>query len=332
MPTVNRKATDDDHTQSVIFEKSAGWNEADARQWCKDHDYYTDGLDENEGQYRWRQYDPEPDKFRYRNQVIEEKDGKASIILILGYRKGRNLGGSDIEQRAFPFQEVRVAREDGQPARIEGHAAVFDQLSDDMGFRERVRPGAFTKTIREADVRALWNHNSDLVLGRTKNKTLSLAEDKRGLAISVTPPDTSWGRDAVISIERGDVDQMSFAFRSIRDEWNTEDGLLTRSLIEVSLFDVSPVTYPAYPQTDVAVRQLLQRAGIDFGALSLAISRSRSGGLTGADRALVAHTVQFLDGLIPAAPLQVEHPAEGEQERARARLIFLKRQLDLAEI
>lgn len=104
---------------------------------------------------------------------------------------------------------------------------------------------------------ALWNHNSDLILGRMSNKTLTLAEDETGLAIEFQPPDTQMGQDAVTIIERGDVYQMSFAFRTIKDLWHTEDGMQVRELLEVQLFDVSPVTYPAYPQTDVNVRGLV---------------------------------------------------------------------------
>jgi len=81
MPTVGRKAPNKTHTQSVVFWKDAGWTETTSRKWCEDHDYYTDGLDENDSQYRWRQYDPEEDRFRYRNQEIEPD----SITLVLGF-------------------------------------------------------------------------------------------------------------------------------------------------------------------------------------------------------------------------------------------------------
>ena len=106
------------------------------------------------------------------------------------------------------------------------------------------------------DVRALWNHDPNHVLGRTKNGSLSLVEDAVGLAVSIRPPETQMARDALVLIERGDVSQMSFGFRTLSDRWHLEKGEEIRELVEVKLFDVSPVTFPAYPQTDVALRSL----------------------------------------------------------------------------
>lgn len=164
------------------------------------------------------------------------------------------------ERRAFVASELRA--KSGVDMVIVGHAAVFNALSDDLGgFRERIRPGAFAETIKTADVRALWNHDANFVLARTKNKTLHLKEDSTGLAIEANLADTSFSRDLFKSIERGDVDQMSFGFQVLPNgqSWRMEDGGLVRELIKVELFDVSPVTYPAYPQTDVALRFLAQQ-------------------------------------------------------------------------
>jgi len=162
------------------------------------------------------------------------------------------------ERRVFPI-ELR-AKDDGSNT-IFGYASVFDQWSEDLGgFKERVRPGAFTKTIEESDVRALFNHDPNYVLGRNKAGTLKLEEDKKGLAIEVDPPDTQWARDLTTSIKRGDITQMSFGFQTVKDEWDNEDkSAVTRDLVEVRLYDVSPVTYPAYPQTTVAVRDLVSQ-------------------------------------------------------------------------
>lgn len=168
--------------------------------------------------------------------------------------KGSDMG--DIERRFITVQEFRAAKEEGKPTKLVGYAARFNSLSEDLGgFREKIAPGAFKKTIKSADVRALWNHNADYVLGRTKSKTLTLQEDEEGLMMEVEPPDTQWARDLMVSIERGDVTQMSFGFRTISDKWeHTEGEPDLRTLEEVELFDVSPVTYPAYPETNVAVR------------------------------------------------------------------------------
>lgn len=166
----------------------------------------------------------------------------------------------DIERRHFILDEVRVeTREDGK-RRIVGHAAVFNQLSEDLGgFREQIAPGAFAEAIKSDDVRALYNHNPDHILGRNMADTLKLAEDARGLAIEIDPPDTQIARDLLVSMERGDINQMSFGF-SVRpngQNWAVaDDGQMIRTLTRVRLYDVSPVTFPAYPQTDVAVRAL----------------------------------------------------------------------------
>jgi len=162
--------------------------------------------------------------------------------------------GLAIERRAFSLEQLEVRKQDDTPT-ITGYAAMFNQLSEPLGgFREVIRPGAFRNSLKYADVRALWNHDPNYVLGRTKSGTLKLAEDEHGLAIEIIPPDTTWARDLLESIRRGDVDQMSFGFRTIKDSWVTTNGETLRELLEVELFDVSPVTFPAYPQTSVQVR------------------------------------------------------------------------------
>ncbi len=164
----------------------------------------------------------------------------------------------ELERRSWNTAELRAEPpEGGGLPVIVGRAAVFDALSEDLGgFRERVAPGAFAATIAEDDIRALINHSPDYVLGRNRAGTLKLAEDEEGLSVRITPPDTSYARDLAASIGRGDMSGMSFGFRTITDEWNIEDGETVRTLKAVRLFDVSAVTFPAYPRTDVAVRAL----------------------------------------------------------------------------
>lgn len=168
----------------------------------------------------------------------------------------------ELERRYIPPTEIRITREADLAPRIVGHAAVFNQLSEDLGgFREQIAPGAFTEALEKDDVRALFNHNPDHVLGRNRAGTLKLAEDTRGLAVDINPPDTSAAADLLALLERGDVTQMSFGF-SIRpngENWaKNDEGLWIRTITRVRLFDVSPVTYPAYPTTDVAIRSLDQ--------------------------------------------------------------------------
>ena len=168
---------------------------------------------------------------------------------------GRQAGQTELRHYAV---KLRLTGTDAAPV-LEGHAAVFDQLSEDLGgFREKIAPGAFAETIKRDSVVALWNHDSNLVLGRTSAGTLDLSEDAIGLRFRNRPPDTAWFRDRALSIERKDVDGCSFGFVTERDRWSTgPGGARVRTLEKVTLLEVSPgCTFPAYPQTDVALRSM----------------------------------------------------------------------------
>src|SRR3990167_3100953 len=164
----------------------------------------------------------------------------------------------DLERRLFVPDQLRLqAATETDVAVIRGHAAVFNQLSDDLGgFREQIAPGAFANSIKSRDVRALLNHNSDMVLVRLGAGTLRLAEDEQGLSIEIDPPGTTFAADLLVSMQRGDIDQMSFGFVTISDQWLKVDGEWVRTLLEVDLYEVSPVTFPAYPQTSVSARSM----------------------------------------------------------------------------
>jgi HK97 family phage prohead protease len=165
-----------------------------------------------------------------------------------------------IERRTFTVRKVETRQEDDGVMRLSGYAAVFNDASVPLPFTEYIAPGAFRKTLSETpDVRLLINHEG-LPLARTKNDTLRLTEDEFGLRFDAELPDTSEARDLYTLIERGDVDQMSFAFRVIRQKYNTDRTV--RTLTEVSLADgdVSVVTYPAYPTTSVEAREALANA------------------------------------------------------------------------
>lgn len=183
-----------------------------------------------------------------------------ALTRALAAARGRRDGeGADsIERRSFTLDEVRVDRPDGGRPVIRGHAAVFDSRARILpDLYEVIQRGAFSAGLADADVRALFNHNPDIVLGRSKSGTLRLHEDARGLAIEIDPPDTQAARDLMTSMERGDIDSMSFAFRVRRpggDKFEElEDGSCLRTLLAVDVRDVSPVTYPAYEDTDVSV-------------------------------------------------------------------------------
>ena len=140
--------------------------------------------------------------------------------------------------------------------KICGYTAVYDKktlIRDWWGeeFEEIISRGAFSRAIAERqDVRALRNHDSDNLLGRTVSGTLVLKEDSNGLWIEIDPPDTSVGRDTVELVSRGDLSGMSFAFVVTRERWEYPKGNKPLRYIEdVDLYDVGPVTYPAYDQT-----------------------------------------------------------------------------------
>lgn len=162
---------------------------------------------------------------------------------------------SVIEHRTYVIDGLTVRRTEGKP-RITGYAAVFNRQSVMLyGYRETILPGAFADSLM-GDIRALWQHDTAQVLGRTKAGSLRLWEDDNGLAFELTPPDTQTGRDAVTLIERGDVDQMSFGFNvpTGGDGWaEDDDGTPLRLLRKANLVEISPVTFPAYPDTAVAI-------------------------------------------------------------------------------
>ena len=172
----------------------------------------------------------------------------------------RSKMSKKIERRTFTVQDVEARQTEDGTMRLRGYAAVFNDASVPLPFKETIAPGAFRKTLSETpDVRLLINHEG-LPLARTKNGTLTLSEDERGLFMDAEIADTTEGRDLYKLVERGDVDQMSFAFRVIRQKWNEDRSV--RTLTEVSLADgdVSVVTYPAYPTTTVEAREALKNA------------------------------------------------------------------------
>ncbi len=161
------------------------------------------------------------------------------------------------ERRTMPL-ELRLT--DDSEGVIDGYAAVFNRKSENLGgFVEQIAPGAFAKTIAENPaIVALFNHNPDQVLGSTRNGTLQLEEDKKGLHMRVKMPNTEPGRDVLELIRRGDVVSQSFSFQVIQDDWSLpeEGGQRLRTLKEVRLFDVGPVVFPAYKDTIVSARAL----------------------------------------------------------------------------
>lgn len=173
---------------------------------------------------------------------------------------------SDFEKRVLPSQhcELRaIASLDGGETiqRIGGYAAVFKMRSDPIygSFVEEIAAGAFDKVLGQ-DVRGLFNHDPNYLLGRTLSGTLRLSVDARGLAYEIDPPDTQTVRDLVLTpLARGDMSGSSFTFR-VADggqTWREEDGVIVRTIYEIAeLRDVGPVAFPAYPDATAAQRSL----------------------------------------------------------------------------
>jgi len=180
-----------------------------------------------------------------------------------------------IERRFADLEDVEVRDDEGGGIRFSGHAAVFNSLTDLGPFREQVAPGAFRRTIspQHADVGFLYNHQPDSIMARTTNGTLKLAEDRAGLATDAVLDPSDWDVSRLVpKMRAGLVTKMSFGFRVVKngDEWedHPEDGgSPIRTLREVELFDVSPVTFPAYDDTDAALRSIAK------GALAVAETR-----------------------------------------------------------
>ena len=156
--------------------------------------------------------------------------------------------------------ELRTAGTNASP-RLIGYAAVFDSPSQDLGgFREIIKPGAFTRTLQSNsnDPLALVSHNAALVLGRRSADTLRLQEDARGLRFEIDPPDTTAARDLMVSVARGDIKGASFAFRvpAGGDSWSMRGDQVIREVREADLFEITITANPAYTDTTVALRAL----------------------------------------------------------------------------
>jgi len=169
--------------------------------------------------------------------------------------------------KRFPNERaVTIESRDDGTQTITGYAAVFHRAEDAgteyalmSDYVERIQPGAFDRALDEAqDVRALFNHDASMILGRASAGTLRMSVDATGLRYEVDVPDTTLGRDLATSIQRGDVTGSSFSF-SVPDkgaeiERSKDSGLTVRNLVNLNLHDVGPVSFPAYAATSTALR------------------------------------------------------------------------------
>lgn len=165
-----------------------------------------------------------------------------------------------MERRSLT-EPVEIRSADGKST-IKGYAAVFNSPADIGEFREQIMPGAFREALT-GDVRALFGHDTKSVLGRMKSGTLRLREDSRGLAVEIDLPDTQAARDLRESMERGDIDGMSFGFNVPKggQEWDFDGPVPIRTLRQVNLVEVSVVAFPAYADANIALRSLEEAKG-----------------------------------------------------------------------
>lgn len=148
-------------------------------------------------------------------------------------------------------------RAEGEKRTLSGYAAVFNSDTSIGGWWiERIAPGAFDASL-SGDVRALVDHDTGRVIGRTKSGTLRLSVDSRGLKVEIDVPNTTDGNDLWELIERGDISGMSFGFRVTKQEWDeTNPDMPVRTILEVELYEVSAVAFPAYDDTELGKRSL----------------------------------------------------------------------------
>jgi len=160
-----------------------------------------------------------------------------------------------MERRALNAAPELRADDGAKVAR--GYAALFNSrtMIGDW-FEEEIAPGAFTGTLKNADVRALVDHDTGRVIGRSSSGTLRLNEDDKGLFVEIDLPDTTDGRDLAVQLDRGDISGMSFGFRVLTEIWDMTEDMPIRTIVEAELFEVSAVAFPAYPDTEIALRSL----------------------------------------------------------------------------
>lgn len=218
--------------------------------------------------------------------------------------------------RSLPAS-VEVREKDGGEKSIAG-VIPYDKNSEDLGgFIEVIRKGAFDRSLKDGDVRCLWGHNTQYVLGRSGAKTLALESRDDGLHFECSLPDAGWANDLYGSVKRGDVPGVSFGFYVVRDSWTRgKNEPALRELLDVDLLEVSVgVAFPAYPDASAGTRALLETAGINAGGLEAAL-RKQSDCMNEEDVRAIRSAIASLEKLIPA-PKQEPDALAARDNRAR---------------
>ena len=258
----------------------------------------------------------------YANEIIGRIEADNA-----GRAKGKAV--SKIETRVF-VNDFEV-RETPDGMTLTGYAARFNEPSEPLPFIERIKPGAFRKSLSSRnDIKLLWNHDSSMVLGSTRAGTLRLAEDEYGLRVEALLPPTSFGLDAKISIQRGDVTGFSFGFTvpANGDTWNA-DGT-ERTLKSVRLLEVSTgVAFPAYPTTNGtaqvrSLEEITMAADLDLQMVTVALEKIAAGEPISEVEKEMIETV--MDQLVPAEDVAEEvAPEDMPMEENSGDMLALKR-------
>ena len=216
----------------------------------------------------------------------------------------------DIERRFTPTSEIRLNEEEGKST-LEGLGVVYNSWSEDLGgFIEMVKPGAGLRSVSEDDIFATYNHNDDYVLGRKSAGTMTLDMSNEGIRYKVSLPETTFANDLKVSIGRKDVKGSSFRFIVTEDNWGTMDGKEYREIIDFKLFEMGPVTNPAYPQTTAGVRSALYKLGIDYESLYRAILKSQTDNQEERDVDVIASAIEALQKYLPSPQVDLGEDVE----------------------
>ena len=267
----------------------------------------------------------------------EDQDQRYAICLSLWEKEKKSMPDNnpvdiilgELELRTFPKTELRLKEGgEGSIGILEGVPGIpYNSWSEDLGgFIERVLPGAFDESILEDDIVSCRDHEDHLVLGRTSSGSLRLDNRDDGLYYEVDLPDTGYARDLVISVKRKDVKGNSFRFHTIEDYWSIVNGEEYRDLVKCKLYEVGPVTMPAYPATGLGLRSLFGSLGLDHKHLYRALLRARSGQMEQRDFDMIEQAVEALKKV--SRKLE---PAGAAEEQPTGRLNLYRRNLDLLE-
>ncbi len=181
-----------------------------------------------------------------------------------------------MQKRSKPC-EFRTEQQEEGKQRADGVAILYEETTvlyedDSIRYEEVITRGAAEESLKKDDVRAVWNHNYDIVLGRSSAGTLSLEEKEDGVHVGIDFPDSQEGRDKYESVSRGDVNQMSFGFdilkEDVSDDRSGEKRIIRSRVDKIKLWEVSPVTFPAYENTSINARDRVSTLREKAAALS----------------------------------------------------------------